>query len=294
MTAVAPTPPLGHRRSRLRDAYIVSERGLFGALSIVLFLVAWEGLSRGWWANLLHPLLGNAADSLRIRPIFLAAPTRIAEIAYQLYFVTGEMWRHLGLSGLEFLVAFAIAAALGIPAGLVSGRYKTLSDATDPLLAALNATPQVAFLPLVVLWVGVGLPARIFIIALLMIVPILINANAAVRTVDPKLLRLAKSVGASERQVFRTIILPASAPFLLAAVRLAIGRGMVGIVVGELYGGAIGVGVMINRAGATFHTAEVFVGVLTIVAVGLILSEIVRRVERRVEIWRPQAVDQRP
>jgi NitT/TauT family transport system permease protein len=281
-------------RARLRAFYLAFERGILGAVAIILFLLAWEGLARGWWADLLHPVIGSAADALKVKPIFLASPSAIVATGYQLYFVSGEMWRHLGLSAFEFAVAFAIATMLGIPTGLISGRYRMLSDVVTPLLTALNATPQVALIPLVVLWMGTGLPARIFIIALLMIVPILINAHAAVRTIEPKLLKLARSMSASEAQVFRTIILPASMPFLLAGIRLSIGRGMIGIVVGEIYGSSVGVGVMINQAGTTFQTARVFVGVITIVMAGLVLSEIVRQIERRVEVWRQPSSDQRP
>jgi ABC-type nitrate/sulfonate/bicarbonate transport system permease component len=256
-----------------------------------MFLLFWEGLARGWWADLLHPLLGSGADALRVKPIFLASPSLIATTAYALLFETGELWPHLGLSAFEFAVALAIAVTLGMPFGLVAGRYHILSYAVEPLLAALNATPQVALLPLIVLWIGGGLPARIFIIALLMLVPILISAHAAVRTIDPKLLRLASSFGASQTRIFRTIILPASLPYLLAGLRLAIGRGMIGIVVGEIYGSAVGIGVFINQAGSTFKTDRVFVGVLAIVIAGLLLSELVRRIERRVEPWRQSPVD---
>jgi NitT/TauT family transport system permease protein len=114
-------------------------------------------------------------------------------------------------------------------------------------------------------------------------------SHAAVKTVDVRLLKVAASFGASETYLFRTIILPGSIPFLLAGLRLAIGRAMIGIVVGELYGSAIGIGLMINKAGSTFQTASLFVGVLTIVIAGLALTEVVRRIERRVEVWRPEA-----
>ena len=111
------------------------------------------------------------------------------------------------------------------------------------------------------------------------------------KTLDTRLMKMAKSFGSSESFLFRAIILPGSVPFLLAGIRLAIGRGMIGIVVGELYGSAIGLGLMINKAGSTFQTDVVFVGVFTLIAAGLALGEIVRRIERRVEIWRPQARD---
>jgi ABC-type nitrate/sulfonate/bicarbonate transport system permease component len=287
--AAAATAPISP--ARFRDFYVAFERPLLGALAVTMFLLFWEGLARGWWADLLHPLLGSGADALRVKPIFLASPSLIATTAYALLFETGELWPHLGLSAFEFAVALAIAVTLGMPFGLVAGRYHILSYAVEPLLAALNATPQVALLPLIVLWIGGGLPARIFIIALLMLVPILISAHAAVRTIDPRLLRLASSFGASQTRVFKTIILPASLPYLLAGLRLAIGRGMIGIVVGEIYGSAVGIGVFINQAGSTFKTDRVFVGVLAIVIAGLLLSELVRRIERRVEPWRQSPVD---
>ena len=152
--------------------------------------------------------------------------------------------------------------------------------------AALNATPQVAFLPLIVVWVGTGLGQRVLIIFLLAVLPLAINAHAAVRTTDPRLVKVASSLGASDWRLLRTIVLPSSVPFLLAGLRLAIGRGMIGVVVGEIYGSAAGVGAMINQAGARFQTDKVFVGVLTIVAAGVILVEIVQRIERRVDVWR--------
>lgn len=280
--------PLG---DAVRRFYAEFERPILGVFAVSVFLLAWEGLARGWWADLAQPLLGESANALRIKPIFLASPSAIAATGFDVYFRTGEMWPHLGLSAFEFAASFVIAAGFGIPLGLFCGRNQTLSFAVEPLLNGLNAVPLVALLPLVVLWMGTGLSARIFIIALLMIVPILLSAYAAVRTIDPKLLKLAKSFSASEGQIFRSIILPASVPFLLAGIRLSIGRGMIGIVVGEIYGSAVGVGVFINRSGAVFQTAKVFVGVLTIVVAGLLLTEIVRRVERRLEIWRRPSGD---
>jgi NitT/TauT family transport system permease protein len=119
------------------------------------------------------------------------------------------------------------------------------------------------------------------------VLPIAINANAAVRTTDPRLLRVAQSFSAGDVMLFRSIILPSAVPFVLAGLRLAVGRGMIGIVVGEIYGSASGIGMMINLAGSRFETAKVFVGVLTIVTAGVILVEIIRRIEQRVEVWRP-------
>jgi NitT/TauT family transport system permease protein len=270
-----------------RNFYLRHERAILGTVMVLLFLLAWEGFARGWWADALRPLLGEPAERLQLKPIFISSPTLVAAAAFRMFFVTGEIWRDIAWSSLGYGLGLALAIAIGIPLGLAAGWYRRFSYAIDPFLTALNATPQVAFLPLIVVWVGTGLGARVLIIVLLAVLPIAINARAAVRTTDPRLIKVAASFGAGDVRLFRTIILPSAVPFLLAALRLAIGRGMIGVVVGEIYGSAAGIGAMISQAGSRFQTDKVFVGVLTIVAAGMILIEIVQRIERRVEAWRP-------
>jgi ABC-type nitrate/sulfonate/bicarbonate transport system permease component len=272
-----------------RSFYLLHERAILGAAMVILFLLAWEGLERGWWADLLHPLLGAAAERFKLKPIFVSSPTLVAQAAFHMFIVTGEIWHDLGWSAIGYVLGLVLAIAVGIPLGLAAGWYRRFSYAVAPFLSALNATPQVAFLPLIVVWIGTGLGARILVIFLLAVLPIAINAHAAVRTTDPRLVKVAASFGASDWRLFRTVILPGSLPLVLAGLRLAVGRGMIGVVVGEIYGSASGIGAMINQAGARFQTDKVFVGVLTIVAVGVILAEVVQRIERRVEIWRPPA-----
>jgi ABC-type nitrate/sulfonate/bicarbonate transport system permease component len=267
--------------------YLRHERAILGTVMVLIALLVWEGLERGWWADALHPLLGESAERLQIERIFISSPTLVATAAFRMFFVTGEIWRDIAWSSLGYGLGLALAIAIGIPLGLAAGWYRRFSYAIDPFLSALNATPQVAFLPLIVVWVGTGLGARVLIIVLLAVLPIAINARAAVRTTDPRLIKVAASFGAGDFRLFRTIILPSAVPFLLAALRLAIGRGMIGVVVGEIYGSAAGIGAMISQAGSRFQTDKVFVGVLTIVAAGMILIEIVQRIERRVEAWRP-------
>jgi ABC-type nitrate/sulfonate/bicarbonate transport system permease component len=278
----------GETRAAPMRLYLEHERAILGALGVILFLMLWEGFERGWWAELLQPLLGPQAMRLQVKPIFFSSPTRIAETAFGMFFVTGEIWKDLGWSSLEFVLGVSLAVVIGLPLGLAAGWYRRFSYAVEPFLTALNATPQVAFLPLLILWVGTGLLSRVLIIVLLAVLPIAIAAMSAVRTVDARLIRVAKSFSASDWLLFRSIILPSAVPFLLAGMRLAVGRGMIGIVVGEIYGSSAGIGMMINQAGSRFETDKVFVGVLTIAIAGVALVEAIRHIERRVEAWRPQ------
>jgi ABC-type nitrate/sulfonate/bicarbonate transport system permease component len=265
----------------------VHERVILGTLVVILFLLFWEGLERGWWADLLRPLIGDLADRWIVKPIFISSPTRVARAAYRMFFVTGEIWPDLKASAAEYALALLLAIAVGTPLGLAAGWYRRLSYAVAPFLTGLNATPQIALLPIIIVWFGTGLVSKVLIVFLLAVLPIAISARSGVRTIDPRLIRLASSFGASDWRRFRTIVVPGTMPYLLTGVRLAIGRGMIGIVVGEIYGSTAGVGAMINQAGSRFQTDKVFVGILTIVIAGSVLAEIVRQVEQRVEAWRP-------
>lgn len=255
-------------------------------MAVVLFLVFWEGLSTGLWADLLQPVIGDSARQLRIRPIFISSPTRIYLRLGQMI-ASGEIWEHLYASGVAFGLGGALAVLVGIPLGLAVGWYRRLSYAVEPFLAAYNATPQVVFIPLLIIWVGTGLFTRVLIIAMVTFIPLTMSALAAVKTTDARLLKVAKSFGSSDWQRFRDIILPTSVPFMLSGLRLGVGRAMVGIVVGEIYASTAGIGYLINVSGASFQTDRVFVGILVIAVTGLLLTWAIYGIERRVELWRP-------
>lgn len=263
---------------------------LLGLLAVLAFLVFWEGLSAGWWAQLLQPVLGDSASALRIRPIFISAPSRVWTRLLQMV-ASGELWDHLAASGLAFGLGGALAVLVGLPLGLAVGWYRRLGHAVEPFLSAYNATPQVVFVPLLILWTGTGMLTKVLIIAMVTFIPLAMSAIAAVRTTDARLLKVARSFGSSRWQMLRDVVLPTSVPFLLAGLRLGVGRGMVGVVVGEIYGSNAGIGYLINAAGAAFQTDRVFVGILVIAVVGLLLTGAIHLVERRVESWRPQATD---
>src|SRR6516225_7766324 len=152
----------------------------------------------GWGADMLRPLLGASAGRLQLKPIFISSPTLIAAAAFRMFFVTGEIWRDLAWSSAGYVLGLGLAIAVGIPLGLAGGWYRRFSYAVEPFLSALNATPQVAFLPLIVVWVGTGLGQRVLIIFRLAVLPLAINAHAALRTTDPRLVKVAETLGASD------------------------------------------------------------------------------------------------
>jgi NitT/TauT family transport system permease protein len=158
----------------------------------------------------------------------------------------------------------------------------------DPFVNALYSTPRVALLPLVIIWLGIGILSKVGIIFLGAVFPIMINARDGVKTTPHNLLTAAKSFGASEWQVFKSVVLPSTVPFIISGLRLGVGRALVGVMVGELYAATAGIGFMITVAGATFQTDKVFVGVLIFAITGMISMELLGKLEKRFSSWRPK------
>jgi ABC-type nitrate/sulfonate/bicarbonate transport system permease component len=181
-----------------------------------------------------------------------------------------------------------LAVAVAIPLGIMVGWYKRMSYIFDPFINAMNATPRVALLPLVIIWLGIGIFSKLGIIFLGAVFSILINTRDGIKTTPVNLLNAARSFGASEWMVFKTVVVPSTVPFILTGLRLALGRALVGVMVGELYAATAGIGFMITVAGATFQTDKVFVGVLIFALSGMIGMELLTTLERRFDKWRPQ------
>jgi NitT/TauT family transport system permease protein len=252
--------------------YLNQEKKILGVFSTVLFLVAWE-------------LVGNTLQL--INPMFMSAPSLIWKAAVQL-FVSGEIWNDLYISGIEFFWGYLLSVIVAIPFGIAVGWYRKMAYIFDPFINAMNATPRVALLPLVIIWLGIGVLSKIGIIFLGAVIPILVNTRDGVKTTPVNLLNAARSFGASEWQVFKTIVLPSTVPFFLTGMRLGVGRALVGVLVGELYAATAGIGFMITVAGATFQTDKVFVGILIFALSGLVSMEALSAVERRFDKWRPK------
>ena len=247
------------------------EPALFGGAAIAFFLVAWE------WA---------AATGV-IPVLFMSSPTRVlATLASMLG--DGELFLHLRVSAVELVSGFALAIVLGIPLGILLGWYRWLNAALGPYLSFMYVIPRVAFLPLVIIWFGIGINSKIALVFLGALFSILLSVVTGVRNLDPQLLKAARSFGATDRQLFMTIALPGSVPYIMTGLRLGAGRALISVVVAELYIASAGIGFLIGSSGLLLQTDRVFVGVLVIGAVGLVFFSALERLERRFDSWRPR------
>jgi NitT/TauT family transport system permease protein len=258
--------------SKLYKFYLNQEKKILGASAVLVFFTVWE-------------LVGNTFQL--INPMFMSAPSLIFKAAVQLFW-SGEIWHDLWVSGIEFFWGYLLSVVVAIPMGIAIGWYKKFGYLFDPFINAMNATPRVALLPLVIIWLGIGVLSKVGIIFLGAVFPILINTRDGVKTTPSNLLTAARSFGASEWCLFKTVVLPSTLPFILTGLRSALGRALVGVLVGELYAATAGIGFMITVAGATFQTDKVFVGVMIFALAGMVGTEILGRIENHFERWRPQ------
>jgi NitT/TauT family transport system permease protein len=264
--------PQTHVNVRARIAGWVHrhERFLLSVVSVTLFFVLWEGIAR----------LGL------VKSILISSPSQILQAAQWL--LANGFWYDIGTSLLEFAFGFGLAVLVAVPLGLAMGWSSRLNAIFDPYAQALNAAPRIALIPVIMLWLGIGLISKVAVVFLGAFFPILLSAVAGVHNMDALLLRCAQLFGADRRQIFRTIALPSSVPWLITGMRVGVGRALVGVVVAELLASTAGVGHMMSVAGATFQTDKVFVGILLIAGFGWGVSEILRRVEEHYQAWRPK------
>lgn len=247
-----------------------AQRWLLGGFFLVVLFSAWE----------LEAALG-------LEPaILLPSPAEVAS-AFRDFFASSEVWADFAASGQEFLYGFGLAAVVGIVLGLVTGWYRRLGYLLDPCIAFFYAMPRVALVPLLVMWFGIGLSSKVALVFLTSVFPVLINTSSGIRSLDAHLVRVARCFGASDLQIFRTVALPGSVPFILSGLRLAVAHGLIGVFVAELVGGAEhGIGVLVANAGQQFQSAVVFTGLIIFAVAGLILSSLMRWLERRFDAWR--------
>jgi NitT/TauT family transport system permease protein len=246
-----------------------TERIVLGTAFLAVLFAAWE----------LVTALGIEP------PIILPSPADVF-LALRDLFSSSDIWLDFAASGEELLYGFALAAMVGISIGLLVGWYPRVGYLVDPFISFLYAIPRVALGPLLIVWLGIGLNSKVALVFLISVFPILVNTSSGIRNLDPNLLRVARCFGASDLQIFRTIALPGSVPFILGGLRLAIGQALIGVFVAELLGAQYGIGALIENAGQQFQTDQVFAGLLIFAVAGMGLTAVVRWLERRFDAWR--------
>ena len=231
-------------------------------------LIAWELLSR-----------------FVIPPQFLPSPSMIA-LAFVTTIRSGELPRQLWQTTSVLLLGFGLAIVTGMAIGIAMGMFKTLRRILDPYVNAFYAMPTVAMVPLVIIWLGLGFEAKVFLTWLVSVFPVIINAQIGVMNVPPAFIETARAFGCDRWQLFRRVILQAAVPFLIAGVRLGLGRALVGVVVAEMFTALTGLGSMIVFYGNTFRTAELFVPMVVLPILSVVITNLIYRVEVWIAPWR--------
>ena len=222
-------------------------------------------------------------------PSLLVSPIVVARAAYEMLFVTGELYPHLWASSWIFFYGFALSIVAGVPLGFLMALSSRLRDYVNPWMATLYTTPRIAFAPVLLLWFGIGGGSKVAIVFLGCVFPILINSYYGMRVVNREYVELARSFRLSSRALLVKILLPASVPFILAGIRLAIGRGLTGVAIAEWFGATEGLGYLVFFAGQTLNVPILFVGVAAFAVLGILGFELVRRFEIYLTPWRRQA-----
>jgi NitT/TauT family transport system permease protein len=239
-----------------------------GVLSIVGGLAIWEFFSR--------VVVDNA--------LFLAAPTQIMAALWNLT-ESGELQHHIGISALEFALGFAIASVLGIALGVGMASSVTIKQTMQPWVSGIYATPTIALAPLFILWFGIGIWSKVIVVVTLVLFSVSINTEAGLRQTSDRLIEMLRSFGASRQQIFWKLSLPSAMPFVLAGLKLGIGRGLIGVVVAELFGSRAGLGRLISQSADSFNMPELFAGVVVLAAAGIVMTAGFSWLEERLVPW---------
>ncbi len=255
---VAAAPRKGH--------VLLESKALFRYGFLALILIVWE-------------IVGP-----HISPIFFTYPTKIAVAFYELT-VSGDLPHYLAQSLEVMLYGLLAAVLIGIPLAVLMARVRWLDWALELPVNALYATPLVALVPLLVLWFGIYLKAKIIVVFLFAVFPILINTYQGVRECDVNMLEVARSFRSKEWRMWQDVLLPYALPYIAAGVRLAIGRGLVGMVIAEFYTTISGLGFMITRYANNFEMDKTFVPVIVLMILGVSFTSGLKWLERRIAPW---------
>jgi sulfonate transport system permease protein len=223
-----------------------------------------------------------------INPALFTTPIAVARAAVVMI-GTGELWNYLWPSLIVLALGLSIAAVSGIAIGLLLARFWVIDVALGVYITFLYSIPTVALVPLIVLWAGYETAAKVVILFLFAFFPMAINTYQGVKNVDARLIEVGRAFRCSEGQLWANIILPGALPFIVTGLRLAVGRGLIGMVLADLYTAVSGIGYLISRAAATYQVDKMFVPIVTLGILGVALTALLRVVEIKVAPWTAEA-----
>ena len=238
-------------------------------------------------ASLIVVLGGWEYFGRQTNPVLFTYPTAVANAAAKMI-ASGELWKYLSQSLIVLFAGLGLAAVFGIALGLIMARFWVVDLALDTYITALYSIPSVALVPVLVLWFGFETTAKIAVVFLFTFFPIVINTYQGVKNVDERLIEVGRAFRCSERDLWIHIVLPAAVPFIVAGLRLAIGRGLIGMVLADLYTAITGVGYLIARYASTYRTDAMFVPIVALGMLGITLTGLLRLIERKVAPWMHQ------
>jgi NitT/TauT family transport system permease protein len=242
------------------------------------------------WYVLTHPTLIPPFyfDDPHKAAFFFGEPLKIFSRLIN-WFVSGEIWEHLGITLLETMLAFIVGTVLGLAIGLWLGLNRLAADILDPYIKAMNAMPRVILAPIFMVWFGLGIASKVALGVTLVFFIVFFNVYQGVREVSPVVLANARMLGANSQQLLRHVYLPSAMSWVFASLHNSVGLAFVGAVVGEYLGSAKGVGYLIHQAEGVFDINTVFAGIVLLTAFALVLDWVVGLVERRLMVWQPRA-----
>ena len=243
-----------------------------GLVSIVVGLAVWEILARLFLEN----------------DLLMPAPSGVALSFWKLA-LSGELKRHFAATLLEFAYGFSAACLIGIPLGYWMGMHKWLEEWMDPWIAALYSIPIITFVPLIIIWFGIGMLSKVVVVFKITIVELILNTAAGVKTIDPLWLEVSKSLRLSGWQTVYKIRLPAALPYIVTGMRLGVGRALLGVIAAELLASNAGLGYLLRDASETWDSPKLFVTVVLLAAMGIASFTLIKKGEQKLAPWRHTA-----
>ncbi len=266
VTAPAKKPRARYGRRRV---YSRKQRWIIGTLNLACFFTLWQ----------------LAAVYTDIPKLFLPSVTEVWDALVRMH-EQGILWGNLGISLWIYVVGMVLSIVIAVPLGLFIGGVKVVDRIASPYVWAIYTTPRLILMPLVVLWVGINDTARIVIIVLSAVPATLVVVMEGVKTVDNSLLKAARSFGASRAQLFRSVVMPSTVPFIATGIRMGVSRGLIGLFIGELFTAANGIGYIIAVSSKTFNSAQTYAMLFIFVFFCVAMVGLTQLLERKVSVWR--------